>query len=197
MSKNGKHKDSNDYSRLIRAIDKGTSILFTENCLNYAFYLFPYDSGFVSSIKDTIETSYNENNICKTQRTFRTNSGIVLKNCIVVNSKETGRTSFFCVHEISCDITSYYRLSNFFKSYAGNSVELHFLILVSSVKDAIKFCAETNCIDKYCCDNDILIPNPDHNLTIRFMDYGSYSSQAAPHKLFVPFKNSIIEANIL
>lgn len=197
VQKNGKHKDSNDYSRLIRAIDKGTSILFTENCLNYAYYLFPYDSGFVSSIKNTIETAYNEHNICKMQRTFKTNRGIVLKNCIIVNSEVTGRTSFFCIHEISCDIASYYRLGKLFKSYAGNSVELHFLILVSSVKDATKFCAVTNCIDKYCCSDNILIPNPEHNLTIRFMDYGSYSSQAAPHKLFVPYKNSIIEANIL
>ena len=196
-NRNSKNQDTNDYSNLIAAINKGASILFTENVLSYAYYLFPYDSGLLQNIKDNIECAYNERNICNIQRQFMTNSGIVLKNCIIVESNKLSSQGFYCVHEISCDITSYHRLNNFFRSYTRNNVELHFLILVSSVKEAIKFCSETNCIEKYCCNDDKLIPNPDYNLTIRFMDYGSCTGQTLPHKLFVPYKDSIIESDIL
>lgn len=131
------------------------------------------------------------------QRTHHRNNLLILKNCIIVDSKNASYNSFYFIHEISCDIASYYRLSKFFKSYTGNNAELHFLILVSSVKDAIKFCSETKCMDKYCCNNDILTPHPNYNLTIRFMDYSPYTGPCSSPNLFLPSTNKIIHTKTL
>lgn len=196
-NKNSKNQDTNDYSNLIAAINKGASILFTENVLSYAYYLFPYDSGFLQNLKNNIERAYNKRNICQIQRQFKTSRGIVLKNCIIVESDKLSCQSFYCVHEISCDITSYHRLNKFFRTYTGNNVELHFLILVSSTKDATLFCTETDCINKFCCKDDILSPNPDYNLTIRFIDYSPYTGPCSSPKLFLPTINGTIVTDTL
>ncbi len=192
LKKNRKNHDTNDYSNLITAVNNGSSILFTDNLLSHAYYLFPYESGFLSRIVENIENSYGERNICTKYHLFRTQEGIVLRNCIMVNSQQESQTGYYFVQEISCDITSYYRLSKFFKAYTGNGAELHFLILVSSPKDALRFVQETNCLDKFCSKENILDPNQ-YNLTVRFLDYGPYNGPVSSPELFLPHNSDIIK----
>lgn len=177
--------DEKGFENLLNSIKKGVGLLFTDNILRYAYFIFPFESGYINYIFKKIKDSYGKE---YTYGTFKSlpiyNYEYALRNCIEVTSKINGHKTIYSVVNISSDIGAFFSLTNLLNSYSRTAVSIHLLLLVSSIKDAEEFINETDCIEKFCSQTNIALPNLKYDVKIRFLDYSMCSG---PNNRIEPF----------
>ena len=179
---------------LLEAVSKGTQLIVTDCILRSARFIFPYESGLLSDLGNQLKTQYGYD--------YSLHSSITCDNhCIgcglTTISKQDNRKIFYTLIEISNNVGAYYNLVNMLNTFTKREHEIHLLIMVSSVKDAMDFVKETNCINKYCSSEDIQCPNPSYNLTIRFMEYNPNLGPNQSFNIFLPNGRDIEKARLL
>lgn len=183
---------------LLSAVTKGASILITNNFMQHAYYLFPYESGFLNAIISKLSSKYCSGyDMMKARSSKNLISGFIFKNVVRIINKGTGEESFFIVQEISSDVSAFYNTYVFLKNYTGRNIDLHLILLVSSIYDAITLERNTGFINRFCEHDDIMRPNPVYRLTIRFFDYGSCKPGNSKLVFFLPSSYGRIVTNEL
>ncbi len=155
--------DDNLHLRIL--VSKGLSVVVTGDIYKAAYYINPYDSGMMYSMESEIRKGYHKDVIYHLYRKLSS-----LRN--VISLEYNGKTSaIYIVQEISADITGNIVMKEFLSSDLRYSYPVHILLVVADTKDAIKFSAETGCVEKYCDSEDVTILDPTRLVTVRFMKY--------------------------
>ena len=178
-------------------INSGISVTVTdsERFERYAYFLCPYESGFMDFICATIEEEYPAYKAEKARASSKANGAVnILRNCINItnrlNQSSTVIKRYF-VAEISADIAERERIQRLFEEYDNSfGNEVHILLLVASQDDARAFAKETDCITNFCNKDLVTEPNGEFGLTIRFLDYSNCGREEL--NLFVPDNNGRI-----
>lgn len=182
--------DTGHLNYLSESVSKGTRLIVTDNILQSARYIFPYESGLVFNLRDQL--------MKKHEGTYDIYHSLTINNhyvgCCILIRREHNKDLCYVLSEISYNIGLYYNIVSFLNSYYNKKkeVELHLLIFVASTQDAIHLVKETDCIRKYCDNSIIICPNPDYDLTIRFLEYNPHKGPNQKLSAFLPDGNNIM-----
>ncbi|MCR5206207.1 MAG: hypothetical protein K6E47_14340 [Lachnospiraceae bacterium] len=167
---------------LKNAINNGLSISVTSNICRQAYYINPYESGLLDELLKIVKSECIYG-IDVTKHRVATIRGHICRNVISLSQKgiTIGR---YIVSEISSDIAEYIRITEFIKECRGYGDTIYLLLVVASTEDAVLFCEETGCVRDFCSKDNIAKPNPDRNITVRFMQYSE--TGVGMGKMFIP-----------
>ena len=167
---------------LKKAINNGLSVTVTSDIYRQAYYINPFESGLLDELVKIVKSEciYGINIIKQRTAVIR---GRIYRNVITVRQNDIiiGR---YLVSDISADVAEYIRSKELLQECSHYRDAIYLLLIVSSVEDAMLFCEETKCAEEYCSKEDITVPNPEHNVTIRFMRYAD--SGIGMGKIFMP-----------
>lgn len=175
-----------DGQELRESILNGLSYVITKDVETVYRYVFPYESGFISDVANTLQKLFFKGRDVSfgiaPYRVLNVTQTLAYKfrNLIGFKDDLTNRMLLFAfLADISYDAGSRYRVSYFLRNYNACMGRLEAVLLVKNKEDAVKFCEETGCIRKYCLAENVAIPNSAYKLGIWFIDYN-----ANPERLF-------------
>lgn len=164
-----------------RAMYKGLSFVVTYDFRKYCRYFGLSESGMMQRFLEKISRRFHRTSLMPyIKNGFRLTTGqveYVFRNCVLFRQPDRKNYPLiYIIQEITFDIAGRYRMADFLKSYGRSDLENHCLLIVKDERDAVDFCRETGCINKFCIEEQVFTPNPAFNLTIRFcsMDNDRY-----------------------
>ena len=187
--------DTDQLNNLAKAVSQGARLIVTDSILQSARYIFPYESGLVFNLRDQLMKKY--------EGTYDVYRSITINNhyagCCICIRRKHNKDLCYVLSEISYNIGLYYNIVKILDTYDRNKkeAELHLLIFVASIQDAIHLVKETDCIRKYCDNSIIMCPNPNYDLTIRFLEYNPHKGPNQKLSAFLPDGNNIVTTKII
>lgn len=176
-----------------KLIISGVSITVTSTFKEHAYYLTPYESGYLRQLARKIEEDLGIKKKAVISSSFTLNLGngtqLVLKNCITVPRDINRPQQYYFVFEISCNYADLCRAKKLLEvlDKIETDTQFHVLLLTKDSMESVRFMKKTNYVDRYC--NELKITFPKKNVYIRFYCYGDQHMT----KYFVTDKSGLIQ----
>jgi hypothetical protein len=178
-------------SGLRKSILSGVSLTVTSTFKDHAYFITPYESGYLRKLAREIEES---NGIKKGKAEIKSSlmielngTPITFKNCIRIQSDINRPAQIYILFEISCNYADYCRAKIFLETISSvdTNTQYHVLLLANEIAETVKFVRETNLTDMHCHDMEITFPKK--NVYVRFYSYGQPNmSYFIPDKTGLP-----------
>ena len=163
-------------SKWEKLIMSGVSISVTSTFKEYAYYLTPYESGYLRQLTRKIEEDLGIKKKAIISSSFTLNisngSQLVLKNCINIPRDINRPQQYYFVFEISCNYADLCRAKKLLEELdkIETDTQYHIILLVRDSMETVRFMRETNYVDRYC--HELKVTFPKKNVYIRFYCYG-------------------------
>ena len=156
--------------RMKQAVEKGLSYVVTGNIYRAAYYINPFESGLLEELIEKIKEEDPMNPQYVKYRLIKMYGRYMCRNVILVKDGQRIK-DMYIVSEISADISNNIMMRNLLDESIKYQTCRHIYFIVANEEEARKFAEETKCIKRFHLAENIIMPNPENKVTIRFINY--------------------------